>query len=60
MWYGNCDKPGCTRYSDVDVWYFDGDSASMCAEHAWDEPNTVQLIPQHGSDNINRERSSDA
>lgn len=52
----DCEKEGCNRFSDVDVYYENGSVKSMCAEHAWDEKNTIQLVPQHGSDNINREK----
>lgn len=55
---GHCTKDECTRYSDVDVYYKSGPPTAMCAEHAWDEEGTVQLVPQHGSDNINIERES--
>lgn len=52
---GSCDVPDCNRYSDIDVYFFDGTDASMCAEHAWLAENVEQGIPQHGSDEVNIE-----
>ena len=52
-----CDKEGCTRYSDIDLYYEDGSTKEMCADHAWREPNVKAGIPQHGSDNVNVERN---
>jgi hypothetical protein len=47
------------HYSDVDVYYDDGTSESLCSSHAWEATKSttkkvVQGVPQHGSDNVNQ------
>lgn len=52
---GGCDFDECTNYSDVDVYYDDGTSSDRCSKHAMSgDKSVVQVVPQHGSDEVNR------
>ena len=51
---GTCDKELCNHQSDVDVYFFDGGEASLCAHCADMIPrkDIAQTVCQHGSDNL--------
>ena len=50
----NCQRERCKNYSDVDVYFADGTSESVCAKHSFDrdigDNRVVQFVPQHGGD----------
>ncbi len=50
---GKCEIKECRNYSDVDVYFDDGTSESLCSNHAalnWDSPKVDQVVPQHGGE----------
>lgn len=51
--YKSCQWVGCENYSDIDAYFDDGSSESLCSDHAHEErpfKRLVQAVPQHGGD----------
>lgn len=46
-----CDYRTCRYWSDVDVYFKDGSSSSLCGNHAsehWTDKEAIQMVLQHG------------
>lgn len=54
-----CEVDNCPHYSDFDVYFEDGNVLSLCEQHERvpnhpSNPMITQVVPQHGSDDVNR------